>query len=734
MRIFNPQPLCLWFILCLLVSTSVVAQKIVHPVETEVFVLKTSQPEDGSLFRVVRVGDTLRKMYLRKLQIKSRHLSAFRIEEINPLRYYYFINNQLVTQFMDATPTVFGKSVTNQGNSLTPTSINFLRLFNLSGGAATSVSDTLLTLEKEINSLKDSILIYQTHYSEVVSKYDAVLDRLDTVDSRTKHPPTKDLRDSSALQDSIRQYANRCALKVSQVQSKIEDYVNLVNQKVSYIQSNNIVGVFSTYGGAAKIKDTADQDLSSIEKRIGEFPDAFDKIILVRNEATGILDDLLNNQIYNPPVTTYSNFLIRGVVRTYQYHPRKSQIDSLTQALGSFGVTYDISKLLRSESSEVNSVNRTANAVSTITDRVAEAFRIKKAIAAYVFNFCEQFILRTTLDVGELLQAQVFELSRFKNEIQNQSYINDSTLLEVRRHTMETKDIFEFIQKISTDLTVYANVIQANSKSYQGYLNSIDSNYVAILDYLKVFDFINRNNSVEYTLPASSNVANADFIRYSVSRLDKNTLSSEDLNYDIWLKGGIKIDFSAGFFASGLVDNQYQKLFITHDPVSNTDSIQVHRVNDGGYSFGFGGMVNLALRTGGSWVSPGISLGFIYSNNQKLQIVSGAALHLGKTERIIVHVGIAAGTVKTFDDSQLQYASNTITKGSNWGFRVPSYSDYTIPALIDRFTVRPCFGISYNLSKSSPFNAASEQGQTKYNSLLLNSTSTGSSPGTVTPK
>ena len=652
--------------------------------------------------------------------MKSRNLSAFRIEEINPLRYYYFINNQLVTQFMDATPTLFGKSVTNQGSSLTPTSINFLRLFNNSNGSATSAGDTLLQLEKEINALKDSIPIIQAQYSMAESKFELTLAKLDAAAAtKKKQGVSVFLKDSLLLEDSVSFFDNKLALKVAKVQNKIEDYVNLVNQKVSYIKSNSIVEVFNNYENYEKTTDGANADLDSIELQISAFPDTFGTILTLRDEVTGILDDLVSS-LSNPSIVLFRR---HSDPNPNLYGPRETQIDSLSRYLKFFGITYDKSKLLKAGSTSLSSI-----------DGRAEVFRIKKAIAGYVFNFCEQFILRTTLDVGKLLQTQVFELSRIKNDIQNQNYIDDSTLRKVKNKTNETTQIFEFIQKISTDLTVYANAIQANSKSYQGYLNSIDSNYVAILDYLKIFDFINKNNSIEYTLPTSSNLANADFVRYSVSRLDKNTLASEDLTYDIWMKGGLKIDFSAGFFGSGLVDHQYQKLFISHDPTSNTDSIQVHRVNDGGYSFGFGGMVNLAVRTGGSWVAPGVSLGFIYSNNQKLQIVGGGAVHLGKTERIIVHFGFAAGTVKTFDDSQLEYPSNTISSGSNWGFRTPSYSDYTIPALIDKFTVRPFLGISYNLSKSSPFNAASEQGLTKYNSLLLNSNGTGSPSGTAAPK
>ena len=64
----------------------------------------------------------------------------------------------------------------------------------------------------------------------------------------------------------------------------------------------------------------------------------------------------------------------------------------------------------------------------------------------------------------------------------------------------------------------------------------------------------------------------------------------------------------------------------------------------GDYDFGFGTMVNIALR-GGSWVRPTLNVGVLFTSNQKFQLLTGLGLILGKNERFLLHSGISMGRV-----------------------------------------------------------------------------------------
>jgi len=678
-----------------------ISNTLAQPIKTNIFVLNTANPlhSDSAFYKLNGLNDR------GKLELPSKNLSVLKIENINPLRYFYFINNQLVTQFMEASPSIYGRTVT-QGTPITPTNINFLKLFK---AQSSSVVDTSAVLLNQITSLADSLSSRKARFSTISVKYSNLLYYKELLDT-SRYKIKAKTSDTIGLAKAAEEYLNISNLlnsESSQLGKKLNDYKDLIDQRISRIKGSGVLDIFEeNYMEEINAHDTGYLNVIYTQaKSVSQFKTKLYTLIADRKKALLLLQKIqYSTKLYAQPLK-YSDVRNPG-----------SDFSDLKTVVYGFDIILDESKLTL-DTSASNDVSIVA---ANYIDKQLEVFRIARLLSESIFNFCDQFILKNTVEVGELLQQHVFTLSRYKNELQNLNAIEKNALDDIQTYRDQTKKIFIFFQKISSDLSVYANAIQTSGKSFQGYLSNIDSNYVAILDYLKIFDFVNKNNSVEYTLPLGSNMSNADFVRYTVSRLNKNTTATEEVAYDIWLNGGLKIDFSVGFFASGLVDNEYQKLFISHAAVSGTDSIQVHRIKSGGYNFAFGGMMNVTPRPGANWFYVGGSVGFIYSNNQKLQIATGISLHFGKTERIIVHAGFTVGTAKTFNDSQLQYKSNTIAKHDNWGFMVPSYNDYTIPSLIDKFTLRPFFGISYNLSKSSPFNAVSESGLTKYNSLLLN--------------
>ena len=324
----------------------------------------------------------------------------------------------------------------------------------------------------------------------------------------------------------------------------------------------------------------------------------------------------------------------------------------------------------------------------------------------------EEFVLGTATKIGIMLQSNFRDISQKTNSLKMQNCLDLKQIENFRAVKIQLGEIFDFVQKTSAEFQILVSYLDIDNKIYAGIAKSINTNYYLLLGYLKNMDLIEENNTVEFTLPSSTNLKNIDLVRYKIDREDKITGGKQSYLYDLWVRGGLKVDFSFGIFASGLVDNEYQKH--QYDNLGTlTDSIEVNKQNNGGYNFGFGGMVNIMPRLGASWITPGISFGVIYSSNQKLQFVSNLALHLGKTERLILHGGVAMGFVKTLDLSQHQWR----TVEANAIYRVKAdLSQFSIPT-IDKFTIRPVFGLSYNLSKKNALQAVSNSGLSKYREL-----------------
>jgi hypothetical protein len=255
---------------------------------------------------------------------------------------------------------------------------------------------------------------------------------------------------------------------------------------------------------------------------------------------------------------------------------------------------------------------------------------------------------------------------------------------------------------------------------------------------MKELDHLEEPNINKYTSPIISNLKNVDLISFKVQTIykDKSNQQEDSRTYDFWLKGGLKIDFSVGFFASGLTDNQFNKLpyYVTQmdstddgagnikyssSIVANSDSFYISKTRNGNFSFCFGGMVNIIPRNGSRWINAGLSVGVAYSTNQRLQALTAFSLHLGKTERLILHGGAAFGTVKQLDVSRLNLLQDgPVKRPDHTWFVRGDINNFTVPE-IERFCVRPFFGLSYNLSKQNALQAVKSQpGFKHYNAEL----------------
>lgn len=250
----------------------------------------------------------------------------------------------------------------------------------------------------------------------------------------------------------------------------------------------------------------------------------------------------------------------------------------------------------------------------------------------------------------------------------------------------------EFSTKRSDFLTAFASVI-SSSQEIGSEANQFDEtkkiyeetlkNIQPISDKIK--EKINEMQQLKlynYLLPVDINGKNIDAVEVTVERYARNkaTPPLDKYSYNIWVKGGVKIDVSAGVFISSLMDKEYE--------IRGTGANQtIWDKKKGDYDFGFGSTVNLSLRSA-DWVRPTLSLGALFTTNQKFQLLTGIGIILGKEERIILQGGVSMGRTSSIMGDYKTDGSVGYDLGTSG----------TIPTN-DKFTFGHFFGISYNFGK-----------------------------------
>ncbi|MDX6183984.1 hypothetical protein SGQ44_17400 [Flavobacterium sp. Fl-77] len=231
------------------------------------------------------------------------------------------------------------------------------------------------------------------------------------------------------------------------------------------------------------------------------------------------------------------------------------------------------------------------------------------------------------------------------------------------------------LQNIEDNSSIYSdtqkNLLETKEKSEKSIESIIQKFYTINLDI--------------YTLPIDIQGKNIDVLEFTLHRFDKET-KDEDLSfaptpYNIWIKGGLKIDVSAGIFFTSLYDDEYDK---RDDPATSGNKIIMLK-NSGDYDMAFGSTINTYVRMN-SWVVPTLNFGAVITQNQKLQVLLGFGAILGKQERIIFSAGISMGKVDRIADGyQVGSSYNLGDSGT-----IPTQS---------QFKFGKFFGITYNLSK-----------------------------------
>ena len=666
---------------------------------TDVFVLDTRDPTALSL---IKMGsgkpDTVTRV--RKLEMSARRLSAFKIIHINPLRYTYYINNQLVTQFMDVNSLNIPGSTFSNGAFLPVNEISTIQVISL--------NTTNINQQAQLAAIRDEITAARYDLDRKRRVIGLLEEKMEVADMDSVAAQDKKLKKTlDSLRKKENELSNAFTESKDSLIQKITEYETALSEMNINDRNQEILAQIHDkyYEDEAS---SPDKMTAQIKTLIAKQAGAYNQMSMDFDLVEKYFNRLFSMAAKDKPIQSLG-FLAPN--KSFSIDSEGIFLGAIVDTMSHYGYYSDALTTYRTDNR--NGFNEMRYNDMTLQ---LERFYIKEYITNKRFTELQKFILITCEEIGKLLQNKYSFYSRKLNSVKDKDYITKEDAAAIAGWQEELTSIFNFIQDISSDFTVLTRYLSVDNSSYKDILTNIATYYIQLLNFLKNFDYLEEANATEdFTLPASTNLTNIDLIRYTIERDDKLTNGKQSYPYDIWLRGGLKIDFSAGIFCTGLADNAYSKsqLLRSDGSVATGDTFAVKTQDIGRYNFAFGGMVNIYPRLGASWVTAGLSVGVAYANNQKLQILMGGSIHLGKTERLILHGGAAVGQVKTVDLSAFPYVydkpnSQYVVRGDMSSFNIP---------LIDRFMVQGFIGLSYNLSKKNALMAVSGAGVDKYNSV-----------------
>ncbi|WP_342089299.1 hypothetical protein [Dyadobacter sp. OTU695] len=340
---------------------------------------------------------------------------------------------------------------------------------------------------------------------------------------------------------------------------------------------------------------------------------------------------------------------------------------------------------------------------------------VREQILEKRFQLYQDYVLLIATNIGMRVQEHAVKYATFHSQVLAMSSIDSATLHQINVKTQKLRDFLIYVRQADADLQVLMSYLDVNVALYEKMATNVNKNSILLNKILTSLATVQKSTTSENLMPATANFGNYDVLRFVIRREEvgsKDSKASEYV-YEYWLRGGLKVDFSVGFFGSRLIDDVFNKVLISTD-TSGVDSIQIKRQNSGRADFAFGGMVNIVRRNGDSWFNGGLSFGVAYAGNKSLQALASVSVHLGKSERIILHAGCAFGRVRCLDLS----ANNFITDSGNIVVKSKdtSYSSFNIP-YYEKFEAKMFFGITYNLSKKNALSSVSGAGLNTYNSF-----------------
>lgn len=277
------------------------------------------------------------------------------------------------------------------------------------------------------------------------------------------------------------------------------------------------------------------------------------------------------------------------------------------------------------------------------------------------------------------------DINKYTFEISSEDFLDRDTFVNKRARFNSTYiKLLNDISKLNSDAMNFDDI----KEDYVKKLNEFNTISIEIKQEISKMFQLKLNN---YLLPVDINGKNIDLVEVSVKRYDKTATNPtpDEYTYNIYVKGGFKIDISGGLFITSLMDKEYETKDALVDVNGTTETQKIiYEQNKGNYDFGFGSMINVSIR-GGSWVRPAFNVGALFTANQKFQILSGLGIILGKEERIILHAGLSMGSVAEI--------SNQFVADGNTSYNLGTSGQVST---VDKFKFGHFFGLTYNLGKT----------------------------------
>lgn len=210
------------------------------------------------------------------------------------------------------------------------------------------------------------------------------------------------------------------------------------------------------------------------------------------------------------------------------------------------------------------------------------------------------------------------------------------------------------------------------------------------------------------TLPYQVKGRNIDAITYEVSGKDLISNKTVTSSYNVFVRGGVKLDFSAGLFVTGLRDRSYATNDTTVVKIdgADTSSVVMRRFIDREklpMDFSVATMFNATTRWGET-ANVGLSVGLGASIQGNFQMMFGGTLVFGKFQRLALHGGVALGW---YSDLEAGYKAWDLDDSSTYG-NMYDLGDSNTPPMTKRFGYSWFAGISYNLTKAKTEKAEEE--------------------------
>ena len=500
----------------------------------------------------------------------------------------------------------------------------------------------------KINSIPFASFVdtsYSNFANSVKSAINLTPDPFFVFEVQSKSPNKERYQKLSLKLDTLNNNSKNLDSKLLEIENKFFDGKNW---KEEYLDSKNL----NTRNEYSRINKQYD----SVNIRLHTTQNALNEIISFKNQKTAL------SQIVDKLLMVNVGFLNNSVGSNI-VSALEANIDSLPDSMYSSGVNKEDRK------NKDYNINDDLKGMSALLDLYQQSAQI-------VRTYLGRFEIKYDSIKNDFLSSGCKSLDpEMKEKIK--------TLVE---NFLITKEVFYDLQSLYTSHPL-------ENEYLEKYL-SVENQYADFLfiRFMSLQKVINVNTI--YVTPTSSNMKNYDLISLELEKTNKLSNHTEKYNYDIYIKGGLKVDFSAGIFGSFLTNHQYNAVDSLSKDFEPTNMKMIKQVNNGKMNIAFGGMVNITNRTGASWFAPGISFGLILSTQPSFQFTSGLTLAIGKTERLLLHGGYALGFVKRID-------------GLPVNENIPSIRIGDAVRTVDKFLAKPFFGLTYNLSKNNVFKVSS---------------------------